>query len=112
MSGRRGHQRLTVGSPADGGLRVRRDVVIERVNHEDLTLISQTPAVVGEEMCLELFSGSGCVALNVVVLDSHPILIAGSMRHRLLVAVKTMEAEEAQSTRAAVANSSATSDIA
>jgi hypothetical protein len=112
MSGRRGHQRLAIGSPAGGGLRVRRDVVIELVNHEELVLISQTPAVAGEEMCLELFSGSGCVALNVAVLESHPIVIAGSMRHRLLVAVKTVGAEDTRSTRAAFASSSTTPDIA
>ena len=92
MSGRRGHQRLAIGSPAGGGLRVLRDVVIELVNHQELVLISQTPAVAGEEMSLELFSGSGCVALKVAVLDSQPIVIAGSMRHRLRVAVKTVGA--------------------
>ena len=38
-------------------MRVLRDVVIERMEHQELVVISQAPAVIGEEMSLELFSG-------------------------------------------------------
>jgi hypothetical protein len=103
MSGRRGHQRLTIGGPATGAVRILRDVAIERMNHEELAVISQTPVVIGEEMSLELFSGSGCIALKVRVLDSRPVVIAGSVRHRLRVAVTTVG--QLQSNRESLADS-------
>ena len=97
MSGRRGHQRLALGSPTTGALRVLRDVVIERMEHQELVVISQAPTVIGEEMSLELFSGRGCIALRVRVLDSRPVVIAGSMRHRLRVMVMTVVPQEVRS---------------
>jgi hypothetical protein len=66
-------------------------VAIERMERQELVAISQAPAVVGEEMFLELFSGSGCIALKVKVLDSRPVVIAGSVRHRVWVAVMTVD---------------------
>jgi hypothetical protein len=72
-------------------VRVLRDVVIERMQHRELVAISQTPAVIGEELLLELFSGSGCLELKVSVLDSRPIVISGSMRHRLRLLLMTAD---------------------
>ena len=112
MSGRRGHQRLTIGSPTSGAVRVLRDVVIERVEREELVAVSQTPAVIGEEMFLELFSGNGCIALQVRVLDSRPVLIGGSMRHRLRVVVLTVGDLAAQSNRELLADSPTTPEVA
>src|SRR4029450_8386329 len=80
MSGRRGHHRLTVGSPTSGAVRVRRDVVIEGMEGQELVAVSQTPAVVGEEMFLELFSGSDRIALKGRVLDSRPAVMGGARR--------------------------------
>jgi hypothetical protein len=112
MSGRRGHQRLAIGSPATGAVRVLREVVIERMNDEELLVISQTPVVIGEEMSLELFSGSGCMALKVRVLDSRPVVIAGSVRHRLRVMVTTVAAQQAQSNRESLTDSPTNPEIA
>ena len=112
MSGRRGHQRLTIGSPASGAVRVLRDVAIGRMDHEELVVISQTPAVIGEEMSLELISGSDYIALKVRVLGSRPVAIAGSMRHRLRVVVMTVGPQETRSNRESRAESPATPDIA
>jgi hypothetical protein len=112
MSGRRGHQRVTIGSPARGAVRVLRDVAIGRMDHEELVVISQTPAVIGEEMSLDLFSESGCIALKVRVLDSRPVAIAGSMRHRLRVLVMTVGPQTTQSNRESLADSPAKPDIA
>lgn len=100
MSGRRGHQRSTIGSPESSAVvRILRDVVIERLDHEELVVISRTSAVIGEEMSLQLFSPSDCIALTVRVLDSRPAVIAGSMRHRLRVMVMKPGAQETQSNR-------------
>ena len=105
MSGRRGHQRSTIGSPGSGAVRVLRDVVIERMDHEELVVISQTPAVTGEEMSLQLFSPSGNIAMTVRVLDSRPVVIAGSMRHRLRVMVMTVVPPEVRSNRESLEDS-------
>jgi hypothetical protein len=112
MSGRRGHQRSTIGSPASGAVRVLRDVVIERMDHEELVVISQGPAVIGEEMSLQLFSPSGCIALTVRVLDSRPVVIAGSMQHRLRVVVMKQGAQETQSNRGSLADTPTRPEIA
>jgi hypothetical protein len=112
MSGRRGHQRLTIGNHTSGTVRVLRDVVIERMAHHELVAISQTPAVIGEEMFLELFSGRGCIALKVRVLDSRPAVIAGSMRHRLRVVVVTVGALPTQTNREPLADSPTTRENA
>ena len=112
MSGRRGHQRLAIGSHPSGALRVLRDAVIERVDHQELVALSQTAAAIGDELFLELFSGHGCLALQVKVLDSCPVVIAGSVRHRLRVAVTRAGALETESSRKRLADSRTTPDVA
>ena len=92
-------------------MRVLRDAVIERVDHQELVALSQTPAVIGDEMFLELFSGHGCLALQVRVLNSRPVVIAGSVRHRLRVAVTRAGAPETESYRK-LADSSTTPEVA
>jgi len=86
-------------------MRVLRDVVIERIEHQELVVISQAPTVIGEEMSLELFSVRGCIALRVRVLDSRPVVIAGSMRHRLRVMVMTVVPPEVRSNRESLEDS-------
>jgi hypothetical protein len=105
MSGRRGHRRLTIGTSTSGAVRLLRDVAIERIEHQELVAISQTPAVIGEEMFLELFSGNGCIGLQVRVLDSRPVVNAASMRHRLRVMVLTAGALATESNRLPLADS-------
>ena len=112
MSGRRGHQRLDIGSQTSGAVRVLRNAVIERVDHQELVALSQTPAAVGDEMFMELFSGHGCLALQVRVLDSCPVVIAGSVRHRLRVRVTRASALETESKRNPLADSSTTPEVA
>lgn len=90
MSGRRGHQRFAIASPAAGAIRVLRDVVIDRMDRDDVVAISQTPGIIGEEMSLDLISSSGCVALRVKVLESRPVVVAGSLRHQLRLVVTTV----------------------
>ena len=112
MSGRRRHQRLAIGSQTSGAVRVLRDAVIERVDHQELVALSQTPAAVGDEMFMELFSGHGCLALQVRVLDSCPVVIAGSVRHRLRVRVTRASALETESTRQPLADSPKAPEVA
>ena len=87
-------------------------MVIERMQHHELVIISQTPAAIGEEMFLELFSGNGCVAVTVRVLDSRPVVIAGSMRHRLRLLMVTAGVPATPSDRGPLAESPTTPDNA
>jgi hypothetical protein len=86
--------------------------VIERMQHHELVTISQTPAAIGEEMFLELFSGNDCVALKVRVLDSRPVVIAGSMRHRLRLLMMTAGVPATPSDRGRLAASPTTPENA
>ena len=112
MSGRRRHQRLGIGSQTNGAVRVLRDAVIEQVDRQELVALSHAPAAVGDEMFMELFSGHGCLALQVRVLDSCPVVIAGSVRHRLRVTVTRAGALETEPGRRPLADSSTTPEVA
>lgn len=112
MSGRRGHQRLAIGGQTSGAVRVLRDAVIERVDHQELVALSQTPAAVGDEMFMELFSGHGCLALQVRVLASSPVVIAGSVRHRLRVEVTRAGVLETDSNRKPLADAPKAPEVA
>jgi hypothetical protein len=92
-------------------VRVLRAVVIERMDHQELVAISQTPAAIGEEMTLDLFGACGSVALKVRVLDSRPAVIAGSIRHRLRVIVVTAGALTTRSLRESRADAPTTPEV-
>jgi hypothetical protein len=111
MSGRRAHQRLSIGS-VSAVVRVTRDVAIDRMDHQELVVISQAAAVIGEEMSLELFGGRGSIALKVRVLASQPVVIGGSLRHRLRVVVMTTGPQDLPSNRESLAASPAKPEIA
>lgn len=93
-------------------VRIRRDVVIERMEGQELVAVSLTSAVVGEELSLELCSGSRCIELKVRVLDSRPVVIAGSLRHRLRLVVLTVAAPAGQSNCEPLADSPTTPEVA
>lgn len=93
-------------------MRVLRDAVIERVDDHELVVLSQTPALIADEMFLELLSGHGRLALQVRVLESRPVVIAGSVRHRLRVAVTSAGALETDSNRKLPADSPTTPEVA
>jgi hypothetical protein len=83
MSGRRSHPRFAVASPWEGSMRVLKDVVVQRAQREELLAISQTAGVLGEEMTLDLIGSGQTLALRVNVVESRPVIIDGSVRHRL-----------------------------
>jgi hypothetical protein len=66
---------------------VLRDVVIDRVAATELVATSNIPAVVGEEMSLDLMSAGVSVAMRVRVLTCRPVLVNGSMRHQLQLGI-------------------------
>ena len=83
MSGRRSHPRFAVASPWEGSMRVLKDVVVQRAQQEELLAISHAAGVLGEEMTLDLIGSGKTLALRVHVVESRPVIIDGSVRHRL-----------------------------
>jgi hypothetical protein len=78
-------------------MRVLRDVVIHRTNGEELQAVSHVPAVAGEEMTLDLMGAGATIGLRVRVIDSRPMMVEGSVRHRIRLTLLSgrPEAEEA-----------------
>ena len=90
MSGRRSHARFAVNPPAEGVIRVPRDVQIQTTAGSDLVVISSVPGVVDEHLNLELFNNGSCSNLRVQVAESRPIVVDGLVRHRLRLRVETL----------------------
>jgi hypothetical protein len=101
MSGRRSHPRFAVVSPWSGAIRILRDVVIDRTDRDELLAVSNAAAVVGEMLSLDLIGGGQNVAIKVRVLDSRPVIIDGTVRHRVRLALPEAEPEELTETAAA-----------
>ena len=87
MSGRRSHPRFAVANPWNGSIRILRDVVVDRVNSEELLAVSTAAAIVGEELSLDLIGGGQSLAIRVRVLESRPVIIEGTVRHRVRLAL-------------------------
>jgi hypothetical protein len=68
-------------------MRVLRDVVVDRVDREELMAVSHAPAIAGEDMSLDLVGAGKAIELRVRVLDSRPVIIEGAVRHRIRLAV-------------------------
>jgi hypothetical protein len=94
MSGRRSHPRFAVASPWGGAIRILRDVVIDRTERDELLAVSNVAAVVGEMLSLDLIGGGQNVAIKVRVIDSRPVIIDGTVRHRVRLALPEAEREE------------------
>jgi hypothetical protein len=83
MSGRRSHPRFAVATPWDGAIRILRDVVVNRTGDDELLAVCNSAAVVGEVQSLELMGGGYRAVVKVRVLDSRPVIIEGTVRHRV-----------------------------
>jgi hypothetical protein len=82
MSGRRSHARFSVLPSPEGVLRVLRDVVIQIVTDEHLVVVGRQPGVRGEMVSVHSPDDSGG-AVVAQVLESHPVIVDGSVRHQL-----------------------------
>jgi hypothetical protein len=83
MSGRRSHPRFAVATPWNGAIRILRDVVVNRTGDDELLAVSNAAAVVGEVLSLELMGAGQTAMVKVRVLDSRPVIIDGTVRHRV-----------------------------
>jgi len=60
-----------------------RDVIVQFDHENRLVAFGGAAGVVGEVMRLDLSGGGDAVALDVEVLDSRPVVLGGSVRHRV-----------------------------
>jgi hypothetical protein len=82
-------QRYLLSSPWEGTLRVPGEVVIERHDEDlkELWVLSGAPAHREERLTLDLAQPG--TSLSVRVVESQPVLVDGTVRHRLRLAVVT-----------------------
>jgi hypothetical protein len=88
-SGRRRHERFSPAQPWNGSVAVMRDVIVQ-VDHDHenrLVAFGGAAGVVGEVMRLDLSGGGDVLALDVEVLGSRPVMLGGSVRHRVQLGV-------------------------
>jgi hypothetical protein len=81
MSGRRRHPRYVM-SNCEATLRVLSEVTVHEDEEWGLIAISDEPGTCGEVLTVELMNGS-LVRTPVRVVESHPLVHNGSIRHRL-----------------------------
>ena len=87
MFGRRSHPRFSIATPPEGTLRISRDVLVqEAADGDELVAVSRQAGVVGEALTIEVAEadrGPWKNAMKVRVAESSPIVIDGTVRHRL-----------------------------
>lgn len=95
MVGRRSHPRFALAAPWDGAMRVLKEVVVQRTDANALLAVSHSPGIVGEEMTLDVLGAGARVRLRVNVVESRPVILEGSVRHRLRLGVLDAGSEAA-----------------
>ena len=83
MFGRRSHDRFRISTYANCVFRMRRDVIVHQANGHELIAISREAGTVGETLTVEVAGSENSLNAQVRVLESRPIVIDGSVRHRL-----------------------------
>jgi hypothetical protein len=87
MAGRRRHERFAPAQPWDGAVQVLKDVIVQRDGEAGLVAIGQAPGVVGEQLTLDLAGGGHVVTCRVRVEESRPVILDGSVRHRIRLGI-------------------------
>lgn len=87
MSGRRSHQRFDVRLASAGTLRVSKDMVVERMERDELVVTCREPSVRNERLSVHFQDSDPSAALPVTVADSRPIMVGGTVRYRLQLRV-------------------------
>jgi hypothetical protein len=88
MTPRRRHARYLLTEPIEGSLRVREEVAIESWDDREIVVLSSTPSRPEDTLTLEL-PGVDPRHVVVKVAESRPVVAPdGSLRHRLLLAVR------------------------
>ena len=83
MSGRRSYTRFNISPSSEGVLRVVRDVVVQRADGEEFVVIDRDAGIVGDVLTLESAEGESSLNGRTQVVESVPVIIDGTVRHRL-----------------------------
>ena len=83
MFGRRGYQRSRMRESAHGVIRVLCDVVVVQAGNNDCLAVSREAAIVGEVLTLDRNVHNDTPMLRVRVAESQPVIVNGSVRHRM-----------------------------
>jgi hypothetical protein len=99
VSGRRAFPRFQTLSAWTGRLRASRQVAVNHAGPNDvLTIISDGPGVVGEELTLGLVKDGEQVSVTVRVIATSLEILDGVVRHRLKVEVLGTEGGRSKAT--------------
>jgi hypothetical protein len=86
MSGRRRHERFSVGQPWEGRLRVVRDVTVLGVGDDHtLELLGTLAGTPGEVVVVELAGRGTVLTLIACVTDSRPVVVEGGLCYAVRV---------------------------
>jgi hypothetical protein len=81
--GRRNYGRFNFDPSPAGTLRVLRDVIVQQIDGEGLTVISADAASIGDSLTLQLGGADANRQLRVCVTECRPVLVDGAMQHCL-----------------------------
>jgi hypothetical protein len=81
MSARRRDSRMDFVN-TDGVLRVLRDVIVRRIERDQFIAVSSEAGIKGEILTI-YFATDGNKPVPVRVIDSHPTIVEGFVRHQL-----------------------------
>lgn len=73
-------------------MRVLKDVVVHRTDTDEVLAVGRTAGIVGEQMTLDVMGAGATVGLRVRVLESRPVIVDGSVCHRMRLALLNAEA--------------------
>jgi hypothetical protein len=68
-------------------MQVLKDVIVQRDGEAGLVAIGHAPGVVGEQLTLDLAGGGHVVTCRVRVEESRPVILDGSVRHRIRLGI-------------------------
>jgi hypothetical protein len=103
VPGRRRHERFALAQRCTGALRVLSDAVVQHVAEGRLLAITHAPAVAQERLTLEVAGAGSSMRVHVEVADSRPVIIDGSVRHRLTLVIQEAVASSSEDATAVVA---------
>lgn len=86
MLDRRRDKRYKLEEPAEGVIRMFRDVIVRREGNDEWIVISREAAVTGERLLLDLPDEEECSPdrrFPACVIESRPVIVDGEMRHRI-----------------------------
>jgi hypothetical protein len=88
MTGRRRDPRYRLSVPWEGSLLVLQDVVIEHRRGREVWALSESPAIAGDELTMDLAVAGAPEVRQLRVLESTPVISGEEVRYRLRLAVK------------------------